>query len=177
MRGPNQIEHNQKVVNRYQELGHEWPATMNQVAAWAIREGLWKPRHDSLIRQCAEQLAEAMREEYYVDPQGRTVRTKHAARVMLHGDQHTFWDDIRTAPPKHMLLAFQQRRQQIVGDCRQLKNDVDSYNENTNAGRPIQLILDFTQDVAELEATDALDRRRSSAPPPSFGQFPGAPPA
>jgi len=55
-----------------------------------------------------------------------------------------------------MAIAFQQRRQQIVGDCRQLKTDVDSYNENRNDGVPINLVLDFTQDVEELEATDKL---------------------
>ena len=28
------------------------------------------------------------------------------------------WADVRTAPKRHMEIAFQQRRQQIVGDCR-----------------------------------------------------------
>lgn len=55
-----------------------------------------------------------------------------------------------------MELAFQQRRRQIVGDCRQLKVDVDSFNDNANIGQTIQLILDFTYDVAELEAMDEL---------------------
>jgi hypothetical protein len=51
-----------------------------------------------------------------------------------------------------MQVAFQQRRQQIVGDCRQLKADVDSYNENYNSGQAIQMVLDFTEDIEELEA-------------------------
>jgi hypothetical protein len=51
-----------------------------------------------------------------------------------------------------MEIAFQQRRQQIVGDCRQLKMDVDSYNANWNSGFPIQMILDFRDDMAEAEA-------------------------
>ena len=178
MRGQTQIERNQQIVRRYWEAGQPWPATTKQIAAWAIRQELWAPRRDTLINQCAEQLAEAMREEYYVDPQGRTVRTKHAARVMLHGEQLTLWADIRTADPRHMRMAFQQRRQQIVGDCRQLKNDVDSYNENAKPSKLIQLVLDFTQDVAELEAMELLDRqRRPSALPPSSGQYPGAPAA
>jgi hypothetical protein len=54
-----------------------------------------------------------------------------------------------------MQLAFQQRRQQIVGDCRQLKMDVDSYNQNANSGEPIQMIFDFTLDLAEIEAAAA----------------------
>ena len=38
----------------------------------------------------------------------------------------------------------QQRRHQIVGDCRQLKMDVDSYNQNRTPDQPIQMIFDFT---------------------------------
>jgi hypothetical protein len=50
-----------------------------------------------------------------------------------------------------MLMAFQQRRSQIVGDCRQLKTDVDSYNDNNTHKGHYQLPLDFTWDVAERE--------------------------
>ena len=67
------------------------------------------------------------------------------------GEQITLWDDIRTATPKHMEIAFQQRRQQVVGDCRQLKTDVDSYNENRKPERPIQIIFDFTFDIEEID--------------------------
>jgi len=54
-----------------------------------------------------------------------------------------------------MHVALQQRRSQIVGDCKQLKTDTDSYNENENAGEPIQMVLDFTRDVEEAEAEAA----------------------
>jgi hypothetical protein len=97
-----------------------------------------------------------MREEYIVDPQGRTVRAKHAARLIKDGEQLALWADIRTADRRHMEIAFQQRRQQIVGDCRQLKTDADSYNDNANPGKPIQMVFDFTQDLAELEAFESL---------------------
>lgn len=98
-----------------------------------------------------------MREEYIVDAQGRTVRAKHAAPVKQDGEQAFLWADIRTAGRRHMENALQQRRQQIVGDCRQLKVDADGYNENPNAGRPIQMVFDFTQDLAELETMDAAE--------------------
>ena len=113
--------------------------------------------NNTLIGRYAEELSRAMREEYTTDPQGRTVRAKHAARKKgADGEQLVFWDDIRTASREHMQMAFQQRRQQIVGDCHQLKLDSDSYNENANTGVPIQLIFDFTDDLAELELMEAL---------------------
>lgn len=55
-----------------------------------------------------------------------------------------------------MERSFQQRRQGIVGDCRQLKADVDSYNQNQNEGEAIQLILDFSPDMEEYEALKAI---------------------
>lgn len=58
---------------------------------------------------------------------------------------------LRTAPRVHMLVAFQQRRQQIVGDCTQLKSDVDSYNQNWAKSEPIQMVFDFRRDVEERQ--------------------------
>ena len=142
----------QRIVTEYIEAGEEWPATARQIAAWAVREKLWTPHPSSLVNQCAEDIAQAMREEYMVDPQGRKVRAKHAARV----EQGVLWADIRTAPPDHMEIAFKQRRRQILGDCRQLKDDVDSFNENRISAEPIQMSFDFTKDLLELEALAAL---------------------
>lgn len=152
MGGPTYNEQLQKIVDQYRIAGQRWPATTRRIAQAAIRESLWVPQASALISQCAEQLARAMREEYIVDPQGRTIRTKHAARMTQAGEQLVLWADIRTAERWHMEIAFQQRRQQIVGDCRQLKVDVESYNQNGNSSRPIQMVFDFRQDLAELAA-------------------------
>jgi hypothetical protein len=51
-----------------------------------------------------------------------------------------------------MERAFGQRREQIIGDCAQLKTDVDVYNDLNRGKRPeFQLILDFTDDVEERQ--------------------------
>ena len=141
----------QRIVNTYIDAGEPWPATAREMAAWAIRNRLWAQQPSTMVNQCADQLARAMREEYITDPQGRTVRAKHVARIVRNGEQIALWADIGTASREHMEIAFQQRRQQIVGDCRQLKLDVDSYNENHSPGQPIQMIFDFTLDLEEIE--------------------------
>jgi len=147
----------QAIVNAYREAEQKWPASKHAIAEWAIGEGLWEPPPREAIDRLADQLARAMAEEYHTDPEGRSVRSKHAARVRGDDRQMAWvWDDLRTASRPHMAAAFQQRRSQIVGDCTQLKTDVDSYNENRNPGVPIQLSLDFTRDVAEAEAVDSL---------------------
>ena len=49
------------------------------------------------------------------------------------------------------LKSFAQRRSQIVGDCLQLKTDADVYNDKRDPAQPIQVPLDFSLDVAELQ--------------------------
>ncbi|UGQ46238.1 hypothetical protein [Massilia endophytica] len=146
----------QQLVQLYQEAGQKWPATTREVASWAIRVGKWAPHPSAVVSQCAEELSRALRDEYVRDAQGRRVRTKHAATYVEGTEQLVLWDDIRTASPQHMQLAFQQRRQQILGDCKQLKNDVDSYNENRQPQVPVQVVFDFTYDLEE----SALARRK-----------------
>ena len=70
------------------------------------------------------------------------------------------------APHAHMERAFSQRREQIISDCVQLKTDVDVYNTlNRGKQSPIQLILDFTEDVAEREMQNG-DHRIGRVPSP-----------
>lgn len=140
-----------QIVDRYFEI-HSGLATKSDIARWAIDEGLWRAPQDLIVRKAADDFAEAMRESYYVDPQGRSVRTKHAARMVRDGKQATFWSDLRSAGPEFMRAAFVQRRLAIVADCHQLKTDVDSYNDNQNSGKPIQLTFDFSLDLEELDA-------------------------
>src|SRR4051794_23800012 len=68
------------------------------------------------------------------------------AVVERDGEQVPLWADMRTASREHMEVAFQQRRRGIIGDCKQLKNDVDSFNQNFNSAEAIQIIFDFTDD-------------------------------
>ncbi|MGR3177230.1 MAG: hypothetical protein ACUZ8E_04135 [Candidatus Anammoxibacter sp.] len=149
----------QRIVTAYMKTDQPWPASTREMAAWAVRKNLWRPQPADVVDQCANQLSRAMREEHITDPQGRIVRAKHVARYERNGVQTSLWGDIRTANRQHMQIAFQQRRQQVVGDCRQLKTDLDSYNENRNQEKPIQMSFDFTFDLEELEALDNVVNR------------------
>ncbi len=128
------LEQNQRIVDQYRESGQPWPATSTDIARWAIDKHLWQIHPGAVVRQCADQIANAMREEFYTDPQGRRVRLLHAAPYPKNGRQYLLWDDMRTASREHMHAAFQNRRQQVVRDCYHLKLDADSYNQNYNKG-------------------------------------------
>jgi hypothetical protein len=134
----------------FAETGKE-RATTRELAVWAIRTRRWEPPSDLIIRKCREDFAKALREQYFKNDHGRPVRAKHAARVTEGDRQLTFWADIRIAPRTHMAVAFQQRREQIVGECRQLSRDVGYYNEHRPDTQPIQPCFDFRDDIEEGE--------------------------
>ena len=53
--------------------------------------------------------------------------------------------------------AFIQRREQIVGDCFQLATDVEVYNEMNKDQEPIQIPMDFRDDVEERKLWNDKD--------------------
>ena len=160
----------QDIVVDYRAEGEPWPASTKVMGAWAIRTGRWKLPPAAAINKCAEDLANAMREEYMTDAKGRRVRIKHSAKVWENGEQTVLWDDIRTAPRRHMQVAFQNRRQGVVSDCRQLKADCDSYNDAHMAEDPLQIVFDlqWTLPKAKLpplsQASSANARRQPISP-------------
>ena len=148
-------ERMQALFRQYQAAkGIKGPTTLEGVGTWAIREGLWAPKPKDVLRQFTADMGKALREEFYTDPQGRRVRTKHPIRLPKKesGEQLVLWDDIRTMSRKHMETSAQQRRHGVVADCYHLKTDVDSFNDNRSPDKPIQISFDFRTDLAELEA-------------------------
>ncbi len=144
----------QQIADDFFASTGNWRATASEIAVWAIHKGLWEPPRQMAIKVCARDISRAMREEHIKDGDGRLVRAKHAARITQGQEQKTFWADIRIAPREHIELALQQRRRQIVGDCRQLKIDQDFYNDGHPNQEKIQLCFDFRDDLAELEAIE-----------------------
>ncbi|MEN6335651.1 MAG: hypothetical protein ABFE01_15475 [Phycisphaerales bacterium] len=146
----------QEIVDKYRASGEKWPATARMIGAWALRHKLVEPEPKTVLDQVSSAISAAMREEYFTDEEGRRVRKLHAVREVTElqegkYEQRVFWVDIRDAAPKDMQAAFQQRRMQILGDCRQLKTDVDSYNIHNGHHVNIQMCFNFMDDLAELE--------------------------
>lgn len=149
----------QELVEEYRNEHGVDSVDLREVASWLLRTGRWQPSHRSATKIVAAEVAQALREEYFTDPQGRRIRKKHAVREWEDTGEgkrrpRVFWHDITTAKRPHMQAAFQQRRQGIVMDCRQLKQDVDSYNSNYNRSVPIQLVFNFEEDLEELGQED-----------------------
>ena len=146
----NKTERLQQAWHRY-ESGHQHlPTSARQAVEWAVLEGLLELPTIDPYDVLAGDMAQALRAEIQTDDKGRRYRVNHAVRVSKSGVQYTFWGVLGFASHSHMERAFAQRRDQVIGDLVQLKTDVDVYNDmNRGKQLEIQLVLDFTDDVAE----------------------------
>lgn len=151
-------EQMQAIFDRYTEEVDSSPVSLDNVAAWAIEQGLYRPQPRDVVKLCREALAESLRQEKRIDAQGRKYRAKHSVRTNIGGVQLSLWADIDNAPRSFMEKSFSQRRKAIADDCFQVKQDVDHFNDENPTELPIQIVLDFTEDVAEMEAAARHDK-------------------
>jgi hypothetical protein len=147
-------------TKRLQMLFHEYerqlgkPGTPRDAVMWGLRNGkLAEPKPDPVAILVAD-LKDALRTETRKDVNGIEYRANAAVTYTSSGGiQESLWGDIDRASTPHDFVTehIGQRRKGIVDDCSKLKADVDHYN-GAHPERPrIQLILDFTDDVAERE--------------------------
>jgi hypothetical protein len=142
-----------RYIERYKkEVRNDGLFDPHDLAGWAYQNGLHKPNARTVIDIIAADIAQLFREEYRTDG-NRRYRAKHAATVKFGNKTLSLWGDMDdpNAPHEHFVTSFGQRRQQIVGDCHQLKTDADVYNEHRKPQEPVQVVLDFTHDVEELQ--------------------------
>lgn len=143
-------------IERYKtEVRNDGLIDPQELAAWAYNNGLPKPNVRQVIDLIASDIAQVFREEYRTSKDGLRYRAKHAVKERRDGKTASLWADMddEQAPRSHFVKSFAQRRVQIVGDCFQLKTDVDVYNGKSGNQTPINLVLNFTNDVEELQLT------------------------
>ncbi len=158
---PTKEERLQQVWHHYDsDHGHQ-PTSTREAVHWAVSEGLFELPEVDPYEVLAGQMSQALRDEYETLPDGRRYRLNHAVRISKGGVQLTFWGTMGFASHEHMEKAFAQRREQIIGDNLQLKTDVDVYNDLNQGKRPaIQMVLDYTEDVAERQELQKMKPKR-----------------
>ncbi|MDJ0822620.1 MAG: hypothetical protein QNJ09_12540 [Paracoccaceae bacterium] len=155
---PNYKEQLRKNVwQRYREEVSSDPVDLKTVAAWAIERGLWKPRPMDLSASLANDLAQALREEKRTDKAGREYRANIPVRQKAKTGETLFeWADIDEAPRLHVEKSVQQERRSIASDCYALVMKVDHYNEAHPTEEPIQIVMDFEEDIEEMKIANGL---------------------
>jgi hypothetical protein len=138
-----------RIVEDYRAADQPWPATKLQIGEWAVANERYQLTRGMAVSQCAEKIGRAMGLEHVKDKKGRSVRKYYAAGIREDGQIVMKWDDLNATRP-FMEVASANRRNQILGQCWQLKNDIDSYNERRCPQEPIQLDFNFNVDLEEL---------------------------
>jgi len=138
------------------EVGSD-PISLDEVADWALSRGLYHATPRDIRKIFKQDLADSLRQDKRFDGK-RWYRAKHSVRTSIGGVQLSLWADIdKNASQTFMQKSVAQRRRGVANDCFQLKQDVDHYNEANTDQPQLTLPLDFTDDVAEMEAAENRD--------------------
>ncbi|MDR6530594.1 hypothetical protein J2800_001330 [Caulobacter rhizosphaerae] len=147
-------EQSAEILDRYLDEVTNQPVSLDDVADWALGNGLFTPRPQDIRKICRDAIAEGARSQKRFDGK-RWYRAKHAVKTSIGGIQLNLWADIdKNASHSFMSKSISQRRRSIADDCYSLKMDSDHYSEANPQLDPIQPVLDFTDDVAEREAAE-----------------------
>ena len=144
----NKLQERQRFIKYYKDQTGVKEVNMHEVAKFANSKGWPLPKPQDPLDLLAKQFADAAREEIRKDKKtGRPYRANHAVPQMQGQEKFTLWIDIDEAPRKPMLKSLMNRREQMVGDGLQLTLDADHWNSEHSNEEPIQIPLDFTDDI------------------------------
>lgn len=148
----------QRAIRQYREITGKSEVTMKEVAEWAVKTlGMELPKPVLPIDRLAREFAQAAREEIKHDTKtGNPYRVNHVVKVKQGEEQFSLWLDIDNAPRKDILKSLIMRREQMVSDGLQLSYDADHWNNVNPNENPIQLVFDFTDDIAERKASACI---------------------
>lgn len=134
------------------------PVDLKEVAAWAIKKGLWKPRPVELTARLAQDLADSLRERTRTDGKNRRYRSIIPVRKRGPNGAPLFeWGDIDDAPHAHVEKSVQQERRSIVSDCYALAMKVEHYNDTRSSQEQLKIVLNFEDDVAEMKIANGVE--------------------
>jgi len=152
------------IWEKYREQVSKDPVDLKIVAAWAIQNRLWQPRPVELNTKLAEDLAASLREQTRTDSKGRNYRAFIPVRKRGSGGTPLFeWGDIDASPRAHVEKSLQQERRSISSDCFALAMKQDHYNDEHPDEEPLQIVFDFTDDIAEEKIARGLNNGDEAA--------------
>jgi hypothetical protein len=152
----------QNLIHYYKDQTGKTEVDMKDVAKFAVSKGWKLPVPESPIDRFAKALSQAAREELKYDQKtGKPYRVNHVISVKQGEEQFHLWIDIDEAPRNYMVKSLIMRREQMVNDGLQLTFDADHWNNINPTQAPIQIPMDFTEDIAERK--NAPDEKKKAA--------------
>lgn len=144
----------------YKEETGKTEVDLDDVVRFAVKKHYKLPTPQSPEDRLKKMIAKAIRQEVKHDKvTGKPYRVNH--HYTESGTQRHLWVDIDEAPRKAIFTSFQARREQMVGDGLQLSLDVDHWNSANPDKEPIQIVMDFTEDIEERKNAPDEERKAS----------------
>ena len=148
----NKHQEMQSIIRMYRHETGETEVDMHAVAKFAVERLRWPfPKPVDPYDRLTTQFSQAARVEVKYDAKtGHPYRVNHAIAAG-QGDNRQLsylWfdlDEIEERPK--VVKSLTGRRQQMVGDALQLALDADHWNNVHSNEEPIQIPMDFTDDV------------------------------
>ncbi|MGB4598628.1 MAG: hypothetical protein WBI04_01470 [Trichlorobacter sp.] len=138
----------QKLIRYYKDETGKAEVDMKEVAKFAVSKGWRLPTPKDPIDRLASEFTKAARDEIRYDAvTGKPYRANHAYPVKYGEEQYHLWFDIDEATRLQMHKSLIMRREQMVGDGLQLTLDANHWNSVNPGEEPIEIPLDFTDDV------------------------------
>lgn len=151
----------QDFVRFYREKTGKVSVEMREVAEEAQRMGWKLPKPKSAVELLAQQFSDSQREEIRKDEvTGRPYRANLAVSEWQGGTQMVFWTDIDAASRHVAHKSLTQYREQMIGEAVNMKLTADHWNQRNPHEEPINMELDFNDDVTwRLNAPDEDDQQ------------------
>jgi hypothetical protein len=140
-----------RIVEPFRKEHGDGDFSLDEMTVWAIQKKLWAPTMKTQMALLRAEISEAMqsaRREY----NGLKVRQYHCVQRRLDsGGVQTLWSHIDVATPEFMEQSFGRRRQSEANRCYQLHSDIIYWNEKKNPGKPLEVLFDFRDDIADRD--------------------------
>jgi hypothetical protein len=154
----------QGMLHLYREERGVTAVDMFEVVKFAIDKGMRVPPSIPGEKRLEKAFRRAARaEEAYNPKTRRPFRVNHYFTALRSGVEIGLWDTIYKIPRTNMESSLKLRRQQMVDDGYHIESDQDQWNFLNRSEKPIQLIFNLTEDIAERKASYEGDEENEAS--------------
>jgi hypothetical protein len=131
---------------------------IDAAAAWAVHTKRYQRLPPTMEQMCKQDMRRALQQSHYIDPQGNKVKTKHAVKLEVKGEQLRLYIDIRDAKPEIMQKSFNQNWERIGNDVKRHSIDKQSYDNNNPYSATLDTFdYDFNQHAEDARMSGEYD--------------------
>ena len=151
----------QKHLEEYKKTLNGKPFNKRAATLWLIQQGKLKIPLSKEIDILSKDVGRALRTEYIESPEGKRIRKNHCVKYKEKSEdgseqQLVLWWAIELATTDFMQQSISQRRTGFRDGNWQMVKDVEYYNEHHNKLAPIEVSVDYREDIEELRMSQDL---------------------